>query len=472
MERTKIVATVGPASGDEATLRAMLSAGLDVARINFSHGRLNEHGDRLAQLRSAAENGYVGVMGDLCGPKIRVAALPEPVLHLAANDELIVMGSSETRLSGRMMTTTYPGLVRDVEPGHRLLIEDGAVRCRVLRKENERLICQCEVGGPVGLRKGINLPDSALQLPVLTANDLADLAWAVANQLDYVALSFIRRAEDIDTLRSALKEAGGSPRIVAKIETPAAVHDIDRIIERSDAILVARGDLGVEMDLVEVPIIQKNIVRRCKAAGIPVIVATQMLQSMTESPFPTRAEVSDVANAILDGADAVMLSAETAIGKHPVAAVECMNRIVARTEAAGEVPPVAPVRVEQSGLRVTSAVARTAAIAAREHEAKAIAVWTRTGNTARLVSKHYLAQPILALAPDDRVCRALTLLSGVTPVRADRPGDEPTLIRIVDRELLTRGWVRRGDMVVIVAGTDRTTAGASDAVILHFVDDA
>jgi pyruvate kinase len=353
-----------------------------------------------------------------------------------------------------------------------LLIDDGAIHCTVTEKQVDCLVCRCQSGGAVKPRKGVNLPDSRLALPVLTAQDLTDLQWAIAQGLDYVALSFVREAADVDVLRTEICHAQGALRIVAKIETPAAVRNIDAVIERSDAILVARGDLGVEMDLVDVPIIQKDMVSRCRAAGVPVIVATQMLQSMVESPTPTRAEVSDVANAVLDGADAVMLSAETAIGKHATGSVTCMNRIIARTEAASGFFARPPARVEQPSLKVTSAVARTACLAAREHGATAIVVWTRTGNTARLISKHQLSQPILALAPNDQVCRRLALYAGVTPIRADRPADERALIRAVDREILARGLAQPSEMVVIVAGTDKTTAGASDAVILHFVDRA
>jgi pyruvate kinase len=319
--------------------------------------------------------------------------------------------------------------------------------------------------------KGLNFPDSVLKVTRMPPKDLTDLDWAVAHNLDFLGLSFVQTEADVEAWREAVAQRRSRLRLITKIETPAAVRNIDAIIERSDAILVARGDLGVEVDLVEVPVIQKDIVRRCQAAGVPVIVATQMLQSMVDSPRPTRAEVSDVANAILDGADAVMLSAETAIGKHPTAAVQCMNRIIARTEAAEELAGRPAPRIEQPALRVTSAVARTAVLAAREHGAKAVVVWTQTGNTARLVSKHHVPQPVLAFAPDEHVCRRLALLAGVTAARVDRPADERTLLRTVDRELIRRGWARRSDMVVVVAGTDRTTPGASDSIILHFVED-
>lgn len=472
MVHTKIVATLGPASADEPILRQLLTAGLDVARLNFSHGDHQEKYAILQRLRSAAAGRPVAILGDLCGPKIRISGLSGPTVAVKPGDEVTIYRTPDRLAGPRAMAMSHPDLVDEVDIGHRVLIEDGLIQLRVSAKKGDRLVCQCLVGGVIAPRKGVNLPDSTLTLPAIMAKDLTDLDWALAHDLDYIALSFVRTAADLDALRGEIDRRGGGLRIVAKIETPAAVRNIDAIIQRSDAILIARGDLGVEMDLVEIPVLQKDIARRCRAAGVPVIVATQMLHSMIESPTPTRAEVSDVANAILDGADAVMLSGETAVGKYPAEAIGFMNRILARTEVLRENFGAAPGRVEQASLKVTSAVARSAAMMAREHAVKAVVVWTRTGNTARLLSKHHLPQPILAFAPDDRVCRRLALLSGVTPARVDRPADERVMIQTVDRELVGRGWAQRSDLILIVAGTDRTTPGASDAVIVHFVDDA
>jgi len=329
---TRIVATLGPASARADTVAAIIAAGMDVARINLSHGDRSLHEDIVRRVRQQAtkRKAPVAIMGDLCGPKIRVTDLDEPV---TVNDgDTIAIVRAKTEASSTAIATTHPGVVDEVKPGHRILIDDGTIRIRVQDRGGDRLQCACEIGGTIKSRKGMNFPDSDLNVPTLTDKDQNDLAWVAKSELDFVALSFVRKSADVHQLRDRLNALGRNIPIISKIETPQAVRDIDGVIEVSDAILIARGDLGVEVDVERVPLIQKDVAERCRHAGKPVIVATQMLQSMVSAPVPTRAEVSDVANAIMDGADAVMLSAESAIGDYPLQSVETMRRIAVQTD--------------------------------------------------------------------------------------------------------------------------------------------
>ena len=474
MNKTKVVATVGPACRDEATLSAMIAGGVDVFRLNFSHGTLDEHAAAVRNIRAAAaaRNAIVAILGDLCGPKIRVGEVVGEAFELSAGDALRIEPGTFPCTRERICTS-YDGLCAEVEPGHRVLIDDGQICLRAVRRDAGALVCRCEAGGTVRSRKGVNLPDTRLSLPSLTDKDRRDLAWAVQQELDYVALSFVQSPEDLRQLRSELTRCGGDARVVSKIERPEAVRHLDEIIDLSDAVLIARGDLGVEMDVSKVPLVQKDITRRCAGMGKPVIVATQMLQSMVSSPVPTRAEVSDVANAILDGADAVMLSAETSTGQYPLAALRTIRGIATETEAfLARCPEDATPRISPTTLRVTSAVVHGAAIIARDLDVRLVAVWTETGNTVRLLSKRRPLQWVVGLAESDRVCRWMALYYGVQPVRLDRSGNQREMVGDVDRALMRRGLAATNDRIIIIAGTHLRQPGATNALLIHLVGSA
>lgn len=468
--RTKIVATIGPASNTPERLGDLLDAGVDVCRLNFSHGDLDEHGRvlRLIRALAAERRRGIAVLGDLCGPKIRLNAVAGPARLAVGADVRIVRGSEPA--TAAVLTTTYPQMVDEVQIGQRLYIDDGLVRLICLDKTADELICRCTVGGPISSRKGINLPDTRLSVPALTEKDRRDLDWVIANRLDYVALSFVRRPEDMRELRGVLSERGANTLAVAKIEKVEALAQLDQIIALCDGVMVARGDLGVEMDVWRVPLVQKSITLRCRAAGVPVIIATQMLQSMVTSPMPTRAEVSDVANAILDAADAVMLSAETAAGEFPQHAVDMMRRVAGVTEAfqlestvAGEASPT----MLNSTRSAVSAVAAAAVAAAADISARLVAVWTTSGATARLIAQHRPAMPIIGLTHEEHVYRQLALLRGVIPLRV-APIDNPAaMTATLEEQLRSAGLAKRGDQIVIVTSTRPTQRGTTDVVLVH-----
>ncbi|MCB9858164.1 MAG: pyruvate kinase [Phycisphaerales bacterium] len=472
MIQTKIVATLGPATDSVDMILKLMDAGVDVFRLNFSHGTLEQHAATYRQIRKAREQSgeVVAVMGDLCGPKIRIDPLEDDEFDIARGDLLEIVAEHMVGGPGRV-STNRPELIKEVQVGHRVLIDDGMIQLRVKEMHADRLNCVCEIGGTIRTRKGLNLPDSDLAMSALTDKDREDLAWALENDLDYVALSFVRSAKDLHELRE-LMPLEDRCRIVAKIETVQAIKHMDQIIEASDVILVARGDLGVEMDLARVPILQKRIVRQCQNAGKPCIVATQMLQSMVDSPVATRAEVSDVANAILDKADCVMLSAETSIGSYPLESVEMLSRTALFTEdemrlrnRASRVDPALTMR------RITTAVAHGASLLARELEAKVVAVWTDTGNTARLLSKTRLGMPVIGLSSEELVCRRMAMYFGVIPVCMERHHDILHMLKDVDVELLRRNLVKPGELIVVVAGTRLEHAGATNALLIHLVSE-
>jgi pyruvate kinase len=471
MIKTKIIATVGPACNRAETLSAMIDAGLDVVRLNFSHGTLADHTVALEQInRVARQHGTtIGVIGDLCGPKIRVGEIAGGQCEFEQGHPVTIQRAAVQGTSQRV-STNHPALIDDVAVGDRIFIDDGAVRLRAVDKRPDELICQVEVGGTVTGHKGVNVPDTRVSSPSLSPKDLQDLEWAIAHGVDYVAMSFVRSPEDLYELRRRLKERDSRMGVIAKIERPEAIEHIDEIIEHSDAVMVARGDLGVEMDPALVPLIQKDIVLKCQRHSVPVIIATQMLQSMVNSPMPTRAEVSDVANAILDGSDAVMLSAETSVGRYPVEAVTMMNRVAAQTEEfLSRSGPKLERQPPTTSLRVTSAVVHGAQLLANELGARLVGVWTESGFTARLISKRRLPQPIVGLSADERVCRLLTLYWGVVPIQATRPDDDNAMLVQLDHLFVDRGLASRGELIVVVAGTRLHKPGATNALLIHLV---
>lgn len=467
---TKVIATLGPACDSPEGVGSLIRHGVDVLRLNFSHGTLDQHAVTLAAARQgiAQSQRPIAILGDLCGPKIRLGDFETRTIETG---DSITIGREA---AGEVLDTNYDPLIDEIATGHRLLIDDGALRFLVIEKTDDAIKCRCTSGGELKKRKGVNLPDTRLSLPTLTDRDRQCVTWALDMKLDYLALSFVRHASDITELRSLL---GGAPiHLVAKIEKPEALREIDAIISESDAIMIARGDLGVEMDLADVPIIQKDLIRRCRAAGKPAIVATQMLQSMVDCSSPTRAEVSDVANAIFDGTDAVMLSGETAVGKHPDKAVSSMDHIAAEIERAlqkdaqsGE-PSMPAVHIREQD----AALARGAWQMAHSMEIAAVVVFSRGGTNARIMSKLRLPVPVVALTSDTGNASRMSLYYGIVPLLVQIPNRTSQQIRMVNNVLLERGLAQVGQRVLIIgaiASAD-TAPNVSNAIMIHEIVDA
>ncbi len=474
--RTKIVATIGPASESPEMVEALILAGVNVFRFNFSHGTFEEHEQRLAIVRDRARTlgQCVACLGDLPGPKIRVGHVEgEIMLEVGADvvfDPAIDTAQVETAdgVSRVFLPTTYDRIAHDTKPGQRVLLADGALRMLAVESDGDRLICRVTVGGPISSAKGINLPESDVSAPAITERDWECVEFAVGHGLDYLALSFVRSPQEVRELQdrlwsmcSASKEnadaAGGSKiKVIAKIEKPQAVARIDEIVQAADAIMVARGDLGVEMDIAAVPVAQKRIIEACNKQGKPVIVATQMLETMIESAMPTRAEASDVANAIFDGAGAVMLSGETAIGRHPDLVVKTMTRIIEATEdRLKEIGATykGPTDIAK-GHTMTASLTTGAWHAAQRCNAKAIACWSENGGTARYLSQMGFLIPILVCSTDERATRRMTLLPGITPIVTTPPpsGRLSDWNDWAEAHLREIGWAEQDDWVVLLAG--------------------
>lgn len=480
MCRTKIVCTLGPATADEGTLRGLMQAGMDVARINFSHGDHETHAQTIASLRqlSVEEDKLVAIMADLQGPKLRVGEIAGGQVHLKRGNEFAlttgpVSGSSEA------VHLPHPEIVRDLAVGQQVLLDDGQIELTVIGKTGTDLVCRVVTGGSLKSHKGVNLPGAHLRISALTDKDRQDALFAVEQGADFVALSFVRRPADVLELRHFLQLHDADRPIIAKIEKPEALEVFDTILDASDGVMVARGDLGVETPAEEVPFHQKNIIRAANRAGKPVITATQMLQSMIEHPRPTRAEASDVANAILDGTDAVMLSGETAIGAYPVEAVLIMHTIAANAEAhlpqdnwhyllatGADVPwPVESGRTSTT----TEAISRATVEVALAVGARAIVTSTMSGKTARMVARHRPSVPIIAATPNPVTWRQLALVWGVQPVLVDDFGHTDEMIHLTVKAACRMGVVSWGDMLVITAGIPLGGLGKTNFLKVHKV---
>jgi len=470
MRRTKIVATIGPASADPAVLARMIRAGMDVARLNLSHGSRAAHARSIRAVRRAsrAAGRPVGLLLDLQGPKLRVGEFVGGRIRLRAGDTVILthrpVGGTPQRIP-----VVYPRLLRDVRAGDRVLIDDGLVELRVRGREAGGLRCRVVVGGAVADHKGICFPGAHLSANPLTAKDRADLTFGLKQGVDFVALSFVRRAEDILRLRRLVRGARSVPLVIAKIERREAIDNLEDILDAADGVMVARGDLGVEYPPERVPVLQKRIIERASQKEVLVITATQMLESMVSAPRPTRAEASDVANAIFDGTDAVMLSAETAVGRYPDRAVQTMARIAVEAEGYTALPRGPRRRAGESRALASPAhaLAHTANHAAREIHARALVIFTHTGYSARLVSKARPSAPIIALTPLEATCRRLSLAWGVTGVRVPRWRTADGMVELGTRLLLARRLLRRGDWVVAMAGTTIRAGGTNLLRILQ-----
>jgi len=484
---TKIVATLGPASDSEEILLRLIDAGVSVFRLNFSHGELHQHLVTLERVRDAARDAGrpIAVLGDLQGPKIRVGNVAKDGVELTPGMTVIIQreaieAAEPIDEETLRISSTYEHLVDDVDVGQRVLINDGAIRMLVVDRTDDELHCTVTVGGRLRSRKGINLPESELRVDPMTDRDWSCVDWAVEHDLDFLALSFVRRAEDVERLRDGLRsrvESRSDDRriipIVAKIELPGAVDRIESIADASEGIMVARGDLGVEMDLARLPIIQKRLVSVARAYGKPVIVATQMLESMITASSPTRAETTDVANAILDGADAVMLSGETAVGKHPPLVVDHMRRIAMYTEGhlAGELRRSSPPAMLRASGDHSAAVAHGVWNIVRDMRAKFVVVWSERGRMARLLSQNHFDVPVVAATTSVSTARQMQLYRGVTPVRMVEPPSLSEFSRLVDSYLLHRGWASPGDACVLVATWPHDDELRNNLISLHIVSD-
>jgi len=467
MRRAKIVATLGPATSSYDNIRAILEAGVDVARMNLSHGSHAVHEEVYRNLRRAAEDvgRNIGVLVDLQGPKIRLGRFADGPHELAVGD-VFTITTEEVEGTKELVGTTFKGLPQDVAPGDFLLIDDGRVKVQVVSSDGVRVVTRVVVGGAVSNNKGINLPGVAVNVPALSEKDETDLRWGLRLGADFIALSFVRDASDIERVHEIMAEEGIRLPVIAKIEKPQAVDAIDGIIDAFDAIMVARGDLGVELPLEAVPIVQKDIVMKARRMAKPVIVATQMLESMIENPVPTRAETSDVANAILDGADAVMLSGETSVGAYPVITVQTMARIVDSTEERGleRIPPLGTKPRTQGG-----AITLAAAEVADFVDARYVCVFTESGDSARRMARLRFRIPMLAFTPHPAIERRMSLIWGIQSHVVERVEDTDAMVHQVDEFLTASDLVERGDPVVVISGTPPGRAGSTNDLRVHRV---
>jgi pyruvate kinase len=472
--RAKIVATLGPSCNNEIVFRELVRAGVDVARLNFSHGTHAEKLKLIEMVRkvSAEENKPLCILGDLQGPKIRTGRLKNRIpVQLKAGQRLTITPRDVAGTS-TLIGTTFPTLAENLEPGARILLSDGLIELFVVAVHGLDTECEVVNGGMLGEHKGINLPGIPVRVPSMTAKDEEDLVFAVKNGVDAIAVSFVRTAEDIRLVRHRVASLGAETWIIAKLEKPQAIQHLESILEAADGVMVARGDLGVEMPPEKVPAIQKHVIRRAGDYRKPVITATQMLESMIENPRPTRAEASDVANAIYDGTDAVMLSAETAAGKYPVEAVKMMAKIVLETEA--QEPEARSSERSQSRhvrLSVAETICESMAHAAEDLDISAIAVFTETGTTARQLSKYRPKSPIFGLSSVERVIRRMNLLWGVCPMLCNKLHTTEQMVETAERLLEQGGHVQPRQILGIVAGT-RTKSGSTNFLRLHVLGDS
>ncbi len=473
LRRAKIVATLGPASGNEVTFRALVRAGLDVARLNFSHG---DHANKLQLIEmirkvSHEEQKPICILADLQGPKIRTGKLENRTPVLLETGQTLTITPRDILGNKDLVATTFLTLAENLEPGSRILLSDGLIELHVLRIHGDDIECTVINGGMLGENKGINLPGIAAKVPSLTEKDAIDLEFVMGVGVDAIALSFVRNAEDVRLVKDRITAAGADTWIIAKLEKPQAVENVDEILEIADGVMVARGDLGVEVPPEKVPAMQKLIIRRAAEHRKPVITATQMLESMIDNPRPTRAEASDVANAVYDGTDAVMLSAESAAGKYPVEAVKMMAKIVLETEEQmRNMPAIYPARVRGHAVTVQESICESMAHAANDIDIRAIAVFTETGGTARLLSKRMPKPPICALSSVPSVLRRMSLLRGVFPIACGKAATTERMIETVEAAVEKSHFARRGDIVGIVAGT-RTNSGSTNFMRMHILGD-
>ncbi len=457
-KRTKIVATLGPASSKEEVLTRMVKAGLNVVRLNMSHGTHQEHRKRLSLVRKVEEKLKVPipVLIDLCGPKIRIGKLKREPLFLHRGDTVVL--TTEKEAEGDKITVNYPNLHNEVRKGEVILLADGALRLKVKKVSGRDIVCEVLVGGPLTSHKGVNLPHTKLSVPALTEKDKEDVKFAVEVGADFLALSFVRKAQDILELKSFLRELSAEIPVIAKIEKPEAVKNIDEILKVADGIMVARGDLGVELPIEKVPVIQKELIRKANRAGKPVITATQMLKTMVDLPTPTRAEVTDIANAVLDGTDALMLSEETAVGKYPVKVIKTMARVAYEAEKIYPYERYSQFPAEN----LQDSLAKSACNLTREIKVKAIVPFTRSGATAIAVSKYRPPVPIYAVTHDLQTFRRLNLNWGVYPFLTLPATTTDKVIEESMKVAKEKGIAKKGDRIIVLAGAPTGVPGTTN----------
>lgn len=468
LRRTRIVCTIGPATASAEGVQALVTAGMDVARINFSHGTHDDHRRVIEWVRDASKfaGRPIPILQDLQGPKIRLGRMQDEAVLIHKGARLVLTAEPLETGTAERAHVSYDALAEEVSPGNRILIDDGNIEVVVMEVAGGDVITEVVVGGPLRSRKGVNLPELKAARPGMTDKDKRDLAFGLAHDVDFVALSFVRTGGDVGELLDRVREGGKHVGVIAKIEKPEAVEDFDDILYRADGIMVARGDLGIEIPLQEVPVVQKQLIRGCLDAAKPVITATQMLESMMENPRPTRAEATDVANAVFDGTDAVMLSGETAAGKYPIRAVEVMDEIIRTAEGSRrllggrEAADVVTHRAD----RVTQAISFTAVRLAQEVGAVALCCLTHSGSTARAIARHRPDVPIYAFTDAPRAVGRIALTWGVEPVQIAFQKQTDDGIRAIHEALLERGLAQRGDKVVITAGLPLPVMGLTNMV--------
>ncbi|MWV44018.1 pyruvate kinase [Paenibacillus sp. HJL G12] len=474
MRKTKIVCTIGPSSESLENTKKLILAGMNVARLNFSHGDFEEHGNRINNIRQASKelNKTVAILLDTKGPEIRTGKLAVEPIELV-QDEYITLTTEEILGDKDRISITYQDLPSDVEVGSTILIDDGLIGLTVVGVEGTEIKCRIVNGGTIKSKKGVNVPGVAISLPGITEKDANDIVFGIEQGIDFIAASFVRKASDVQEIRELLeKHDAGHIQIISKIENQQGVDNLDEILEASDGLMVARGDLGVEIPAEEVPLVQKRMIEKCNVAGKPVITATQMLDSMQRNPRPTRAEASDVANAIFDGTDAIMLSGETAAGKYPVESVLTMSRIAEKAESALNYRDIFLKQRIAQETTVTEAISQSVAISALDLNAKAIISSTESGHTARMVSKYRPQAPIIAVTTQERTLRRLALTWGVTPIQGKTATSTDEMFENSLKGGLESGLVKPGDLVVITAGVPLGQSGSTNLVKVSQVPNA
>ncbi|CAH1193234.1 Pyruvate kinase [Paenibacillus auburnensis] len=475
MRKTKIVCTIGPSSESPEMLRKLIQAGMNVARLNFAHGELDEHAERIRRIREAAKelNQYVAVLLDIKGPEIRIGKLASDYAELIPG-EAVVLTTEEVLGTKDRIQITYKQLPQDVKPGSIILIDDGLIRLEVVKAEGTEITCLITNGGKLKQRKGVNVPGIKTSLPGVTEKDIRHIKFGIEQKIDIIAQSFVRKAEDILEIKHILNEhKAGHIQVIAKIENDEGVENLDAILSVADGLMVARGDLGVDLPVEDVPLVQKDMIKKCNLAGKPVITATHMLESMQMNPRPTRAEAGDVANAIFDGTDSVMLSGESAAGKYPLESVETMARIAARAESVLGHYGRCSCNGGEAATDVTGAIGEAVARTALVLSAKAILALTESGFTARTIAKHKPVAPVIAVSTKESVLYALSMTWGVTPLlRSESASSTDTAVAAAVELAKSAGYVQDGDLVVITAGVPAGRTGTTNLLRVHKVGEA
>jgi pyruvate kinase len=471
MKRTKIVATIGPASESEIIMRKLFEYGVNVCRLNFSHGDHDEHKARIDTIKKLRQemNLPIAIMLDTKGPEIRLGKFKKDQIKIQKDQEFILT-TREIEGDENIVSVSYKGMPNDVSVGDIILIDDGLIEFRVVEIRDTDIIMKALNSGVLKDHKGVNIPNVSINLPALTERDVEDIIFGIENGIDYIAASFVRRASDVSEIRKVLEDNNGvNIDIIAKIENQQGLDNIDEILAAADGIMVARGDLGVEVPTEEIPLIQKELIRKCNIAGKPVITATQMLDSMIRNPRPTRAEVTDVANAIIDGSSAVMLSGETAAGQYPVEAVKTMYNIAVTTENALKFEEISKLRTMESEITTTNAISKATVATAQELGAKAIITATSSGYTSKAISKFRPRAPIIAVTTNESVLRKLSLVWGVIPMLSRQSESTDEVIELSVKTALDAGLVKEGDLVVITAGIPVGVAGTTNMIKVHTI---